>query len=266
MNSFHFDWRGVLTGAPADWLMAGLANTIFITVAGTVAASVVAILLLLGRTSDSRYFKCLAQAVIMAFRNTPLLVQLFFWYFAAYPALPEFFRDWVVADHWFSPSPSGFRCLSPEFVCAWLGLSCFTGAFLAEELRAGLQAVPAGQNEAALAQGFSRWKSFRYILLPQAMRNAWQPIVGQYLNLMKLSSLASGIGFAEIIYSTREIESFNAHAIEAYAIGTLLYLILGVLMGQLFLYFGSSQKKRNAVSRTSPGNWRSWLRRLSFLS
>jgi len=264
MNSFHFDWGGVLTGSPAAWLVAGLVNTILITVTGTFVASLLAIVLLLGRTSSAHYARYLAQAIVMGFRNTPLLVQLFFWYFAVYPALPEWFRDWVIADHWFSPLPFGFRCISPEFVCACLGLSWFTGAFLAEELRAGLKAVPLAQSEAALTQGFSHWKTFRYILLPQAMRNAWQPIVVQYLNLMKLSSLASSIGFAEIIYSTREIESFNAHAIEAYAVGTLLYLILGVLMGQLFVSFGPGQIKRNnVVARFALSGF---LHRLRFLS
>jgi polar amino acid transport system permease protein len=197
MNSFQFDWSGVLTGVPATWLLSGLLNTLLITIVGSVVASVLAILLLLMRTSESRCLRYPAQAVIMAFRNTPLLVQLFFWYFAAYPALPEAFRDWVISDHWFSPLPDGFRFLSPEFICAWLGLSWFTAAFLAEELRAGLQAVSVGQGEAALSQGFSRWKSFRYILLPQAI-HAWQPVVGQYLNLMKLSSLASGIGLLKL--------------------------------------------------------------------
>lgn len=261
MNSFQFDWSGVLTGVPATWLLSGLLNTLLITIVGSVVASVLAILLLLMRTSESRCLRYPAQAVIMAFRNTPLLVQLFFWYFATYPALPEAFRDWVISDHWFSPLPDGFRFLSPEFICAWLGLSWFTAAFLAEELRAGLQAVSIGQGEAALSQGFSRWNSFRYILLPQAIRNAWQPVVGQYLNLMKLSSLASGIGFAEIIYSTRQIESFNAHAIEAYAIGTLLYLALGVLMGQLFLRFGPGSTIPAAQAGRSV--WIAFLRRRS---
>jgi polar amino acid transport system permease protein len=129
MNSFQFDWSGVLTGVPATWLLSGLLNTLLITIVGSVVASVLAILLLLMRTSESRCLRYPAQAVIMAFRNTPLLVQLFFWYFAAYPALPEAFRDWVISDHWFSPLPDGFRFLSPEFICAWLGLSWFCCIF-----------------------------------------------------------------------------------------------------------------------------------------
>ena len=113
------------------------------------------------------------------------------------------------------------------------GLGVFTSAFLVEEIASGLRAVGRGQQEAALAQGFSPWGQLRYILLPQGLANAWQPIIGQYLNLMKLSSLASGIGFAELTYQVRQIESYNAHALEAFALGTALYLLLGVAMGLL---------------------------------
>lgn len=242
MHSFSFDWQGVLGGDPLLWMLGGLSNTILITLCGSVLASGLALILLVCRTSQARYLQLSARAIITLFRNTPLLVQLFFWYFAIYPTLPEGLRDWVISDHWFSPLLNTWRWLSPEFVCAWLGLGWFTAAFLAEELRAGLQAVPAGQTEAAYSQGFSRWQCLWHILLPQAMRNAWQPVIGQYQNLMKLSSLASSIGFAEIIYSTRQIESFNSHAIEAYAAGSLLYLLLGLLIGQLLLHFTPFKK------------------------
>ncbi len=93
-----------------------------------------------------------------------------------------------------------------------MGAGVFTSAFLVEEIASGLRAVSHGQREAALSQGFTPWQELRFILLPQGLGNAWQPIVGQYLNLMKLSSLASGIGFAELTYQVRQIESYNAHA------------------------------------------------------
>ncbi len=115
-----------------------------------------------------------------------------------------------------------------------LGAWLFTAAFLVEEIQAGLLAVPRGQVEAAQSQGFSQLAIFRWVLLPQGLQNAWQPVVGQYLNLMKLSSLATGIGLGELTYQTRQIESFNAHALEAFAVGSALYLLLGLLMSVLF--------------------------------
>ena len=98
--------------------------------------------------------------------------------------------------------------------------------------------------QAALAQGFSTWRLFRLILLPQGLANAWQPIIGQYLNLMKLSSLASGIGFAELTYQVRQIESYNAHALEAFTLGTALYLLTGLVMGMVLVRIGPDAKRK----------------------
>jgi polar amino acid transport system permease protein len=91
---------------------------------------------------------------------------------------------------------------------------------------------------------------FRYILLPQGLANAWQPVVGQYLNLMKLSSLASGIGFAELTYQVRQIESYNAHALEAFTVGTVLYLLTGMLMGAVLVRLGPISGRGNHACRT----------------
>jgi len=82
------------------------------------------------------------------------------------------------------------------------------------------------------------------VLLPQGLINAWQPLIGQYLNLMKLSSLASGIGFAELTYQISQIESYNAHALEGFAVGTGLYLLLGIVMGSLMLLLGPKRRDR----------------------
>ena len=161
-----------------------------------------------------------------------------FWYFAAWNWLPRDVISFINADHPWSILPGDVWWLTPEFICSAWGLGVFTSAFLVEEIASGLQAVSAGQREAAVAQGFSSWAIFRHILLPQGLANAWQPIVGQYLNLMKLSSLASGIGFAELTYQVRQIESYNAHALEAFAVGTALYLFTGIVLGMLLTRLG----------------------------
>lgn len=176
-------------------------------------------------------------------------MQLLFWYFAAWNLLPLTVRDFVNGDHAWSILPGDVWWLTPEFLCSAWGLGVFTSAFLIEEIEAGLSAVPTGQREAALSQGFSTWSLFRFVLLPQGLANAWQPIVGQYLNLMKLSSLASGIGFAELTYQVRQIESYNAHALEAFAVGTVLYLLLGVAMGMALSWIGPGRTRRRAVAR-----------------
>ncbi len=230
----HLDWAGVLTGQPAQWLMSGFLTTIWVTVTGVILATAMTVFLLALRLAGGRVGRAVVAGWISLFRNTPLLVQLLFWYFAAWNVLPLAFRQYVNDDHAFSILPGDVWWFTPEFLSSAWALGLFTAAFLVEEIQAGLHAVSRGQIEAAKSQGFSDLALFRWVLLPQGLENAWQPVVGQYLNLMKLSSLATGIGFAELTYQTRQIESFNAHALEAFTVGSVLYLALGLVMSLLF--------------------------------
>ncbi|AHJ74209.1 amino acid ABC transporter permease [Kosakonia sacchari] len=232
--ALHLDWAGVLTGQPAQWIISGFLTTLWVTVAGTVLATVLTVLLLALRLAGGQVGRGAVAAWVSLFRNTPLLVQLLFWYFAAWNVLPQSFRQYVNDDHAFSILPGDVWWFTPEFLSSAWALGLFTAAFLVEEIQAGLHAVPRGQIEAAQSQGFGPLALFRWVLLPQGLQNAWQPVVGQYLNLMKLSSLATGIGLGELTYQTRQIESFNAHALEAFAIGSALYLLLGLVMSVLF--------------------------------
>jgi len=250
--SWHIDWAGALSGQPLQWIISGFLTTVWVTVAGMLLATALTLLLLGFRLAGGRIGRGLVAAWVSLFRNTPLLVQLLFWYFAAWNFLPQGLRGFINDEHGWSILPGNVWWLTPEFLSAAWGLGLFPSAFLLEELRSGLQAVPKGQVEAALAQGFSAWAIFRWIMLPQGLVNAWQPVVGQYLNLMKLSSLATGIGFAELTYQVRQIESYNAHALEAFAVGTALYLLLGLVMGVLFTWFGPrGSKRRRAAVKTS---------------
>jgi polar amino acid transport system permease protein len=201
---------------------------------GVILATAMTVLLLALRLAGGRVGRAVVAGWVSLFRNTPLLVQLLFWYFAAWNVLPLAFRQYVNDDHAFSILPGDVWWFTPEFLSSAWALGLFTAAFLVEEIQAGLHAVPRGQIEAAKSQGFSDLALFRWVLLPQGLENAWQPVVGQYLNLMKLSSLATGIGFAELTYQTRQIESFNAHALEAFTVGSVLYLALGLVMSLLF--------------------------------
>ncbi|UHM90141.1 ABC transporter permease subunit [Rahnella victoriana] len=236
--NWHPDWAGVLTGQPLHWIISGFLTTLYVSIIGSLLATLLTVLLLALRLSSSRLARGAVAAFVSVFRNTPLLVQLLFWYFAAYGALPQSWRFYIGDIHPWATFPGNIAWLTPEFLCAAWGLALFTAAFLVEEVQAGLNSVPKGQTEAAISQGFSRKTLLLSILLPQALINAWQPITGQYLNLMKLSSLATGIGFSELTYQVSQIESYNAHAFEGFAVGTLLYLALGLLLGWLMTAFG----------------------------
>lgn len=194
------DWHGVLSGQPLQWIISGFLTTVWVSVAGILLATLLAVLLLALRLGGGRAGRGLVAAWVSLFRNTPLLVQLLFWYFAAWNLLPLAVKEVVNDEHAWSILPGNVWWLTPEFLCSMWGLA-----------------------------------------------NAWQPIVGQYLNLMKLSSLASGIGFAELTYQVRQIESYNAHALEAFAVGTALYLALGVAMGVALTRLGPGRKLQRSA-------------------
>lgn len=236
--AWHLDWAGVLTGQPLQWIISGFLTTLYVTLAGSILATLLTLVLLFLRLAPGCVGRGFVAAYVSVFRNTPLLVQLLFWYFAAYGVLPQSWRFYIGDVHPWAVLPVNVSWLTPEFLCATWGLALFSAAFLLEEVQAGLNSVPVGQTEAAVSQGFSRWALLRYVLLPQGLTNAWQPITGQYLNLMKLSSLATGIGFSELTYQIGRIESYNAHALEGFAVGTALYLLLGLVMGWLLVAFG----------------------------
>lgn len=182
-------------------------TALWVTLAGIIIASVFAILFLLLRLAGGKTGHAIVSIWVSVFRNTPLLVQLLFWYFAAWNGLPAAFRDVINTDHTWSILPGDVWWFTPEFLCVLcLGFGRF---HLCVSHRGDRIWTPCRFKRAttdALAQGFSAWRLFRYILLPQGLANAWQPVVGQYLNLMKLSSLASGIGFAELTYQVRQIK------------------------------------------------------------
>jgi polar amino acid transport system permease protein len=248
-----FDWAGVLSGESLGWLIAGLLTTACLTLAGAAAASLVGVVLFALRTGPLAPARGLAWGVIAAIRNTPLLVQLLFWYFAGYGLLPAALRDWLNGEHAWAVLPGGISFLAPEFLAAAWGLGLFFGVFMAEELRAGLAAVPPGQTEAARSQGLSEAQTTFRVLLPQALANAWQPLVGQYLNLMKFSSLASAIGLAELTYQVQQVESVSAHAFEAIAAGTGLYLLLGLGLGRLLGAVGPRPPSRRRTAEAGHG-------------
>lgn len=123
------DWQGVLTGQPLQWILSGFLTTLWVTLAGIALASLLALLFMLLRLSGGRVGKALVSGWVSLFRNTPLLVQLLFWYFAAWNGLPQAFRDAVNADHSWSILPGDVWWFTPEFLCSAWGWAFYLGVF-----------------------------------------------------------------------------------------------------------------------------------------
>ncbi|KAF1030070.1 MAG: L-cystine transport system permease protein YecS [Burkholderia plantarii] len=206
------------------WLWQGFGVTLGLSASAALASTFAGILLALAARSRSSALRAAVRVYIAAFRNTPLLVQLFFWYFGAATLLPDAAIGWLNSPHALATPFAAFRWPSFEFVAGWLGLTCYTAAFVAGEFEAGIAGVRDGQWHAAAALGLTHWQAFRHIVLPQAVRIALPPLFGQYMNLIKNSSLTMAIGLAELSYASRQVETETFRTFAAFGVATVLYI------------------------------------------
>ena len=189
--------------------------TIKISMISAAIALALGIVFGLGRLSSFKPMQALSGFYVEFFRNTPLLVQLFFWYFALPQALPEGVRQWLYSINF-------------EFWVATVGLSVYTGSFMAEVIRAGLQSIPKGLLEAAYSSGLTYLQVLRRIILPIAFRNIIPPLGSEFLNNMKNSSLAIVVGVAELCWQSQQVESLTFRGFEATTAATVLYLLISL--------------------------------------
>ncbi|OHX21843.1 amino acid ABC transporter permease [Chromobacterium sphagni] len=232
--NYHWDWgvffksTGVGSEIYLNWFVTGLGWTLAVALAGWLIALALGTMLGVLRTLPGRWASRLAGCYVELFRNVPLLVQLFVWYFLVPDLLPEGAQVWFKQD--LNPATSAYLSV---VVC--LGL--FTAARVAEQVRTGIEALPAGQRNAALAMGFSLPQIYRHVLLPQALRIIIPPLTSEFLNIIKNSSVASLIGLMELLAQTKQTAEFSANIFEAFTLSTLIYFALNMslmlLMGRL---------------------------------
>lgn len=212
---YRWDWSVLVTEPYLGWLLAGLGWTLLVAGAAWVLALAVGVTIGVLRTLPGRTARTLGTAYVETFRNVPLLLQLFIWYFVLPELLPAPIGNWIKRD-----------LPLPEYWTAVIGLGLFTAARVAEQIRAGIQAIGRGQAMAAAASGLTLAQSYRYILLPIAARNVLPPLTSEFLNVVKNSSLALTIGLLELTGQSRQIESATFHGIEAFTAATLTYVVL----------------------------------------
>ena len=222
---FHFDyefnWAVLYTeteyGNMGQMLLHGLNLTVLISLYSAVIALSLGTLFGLARLSSFKPVYGFATVYVEFFRNTPLLVQLFFWNFALPAGLPEEVKKTLFE-------------LDFEFWVATLGLGIYTSAFMAEIIRAGIQSVPKGLLEASYSSGMTFNQSLRKIILPLAFREIIPPLGSEFLNNMKNSSLAMTVGVAEVCWSAQEVEALTYSGFEATAAATGIYLTLSLVI------------------------------------
>ncbi len=199
------DWSVLWSGQTGAWLLQGILTTLELSALAWGLAVALGIVAGALRTVPWRALRVLATVYVEFFRNVPLLVWMFFWYFGVPPLLPRVVQDWLYAH-------------GAEFWAGTVALGVYHGARISEVIRAGIQSIPRTQFEASLAMGLSVGQAYRLVIVPIALRLIVPPMTNESLNLLKNSSVA------ELTFQTRQIETYTARALEALTAGTLIYL------------------------------------------
>ena len=205
-------------GTYADMLLSGLSWTIATALASWVIAFILGSVIGVMRTLPSKAANAVGTAYVELFRNVPLLVQMFLWYFV----LPELL-------------PAGLGTAVKQlpdapFYTAVLCLGFFTASRVAEQVRAGIQSLPRGQRMAGTAMGFTTVQTYRYVLLPNAYRIILPPLTSEFLNNLKNTSVALTIGLLELTARARSMQEFSFQVFEAFTAATILYLLLNLVV------------------------------------
>jgi glutamate/aspartate transport system permease protein len=206
------------TGTYADMILSGakwtIATAFFAWIIAFTLGSIIGVM----RTLPSKWAGMFANAYVELFRNIPILVQLFLWFFVVPELLP---KAWGTAVKQLPNAP---------FYTAVLGLGLATSARVAEQVRAGIKALPRGQAMAGTALGLTTAQTYRYVLLPMAFRIVQPPLTSEMLNLIKNTAVASSIGLMELTGRARSMQEYSFQVFEAFTAATILYLILNLLV------------------------------------
>ncbi|MBO1061255.1 MAG: amino acid ABC transporter permease [Aphanizomenon flos-aquae MDT14a] len=224
-------------------LFVGLINSLRIAIMGIFLTTIVGITAGIARLSDNWLVRKISFVYVEVFRNTPLLLQLLFWYFAVFLSFPKAenkisflglanFSQNGLEFPWFT--------LSPEFSSLLLGLTFYTGAFIAEIVRGGIQSVSKGQWEAAKSLGLKPGLAMQLVIFPQALRVIIPPLTSQYLNLTKNSSLAIAIGYPDIYFVASTTFNQTGKAVEVMLLIMITYLTLSLIISLTMNLFNRS--------------------------
>lgn len=220
--NYHWNW-GVLwqsTGVGHEiylnWLWRGILDFFALGITAWIIACVLGTILGIMRCWPSRTARGIATAYVVLFRNTPLMVQIFFWFYVAPTLFGHSFQQW-----W-----NGYSLSTSAFISASIGLGLFTSSRLCELWRAGIDSLPKGQLRAAYALGFTTRQAFRKILLPQAVRIIMPPLSSELANCFKNVAIASLVGVPELLSQIERISEYTQATIEIYTYATIIYFVM----------------------------------------
>jgi glutamate/aspartate transport system permease protein len=222
--NYHWNWHVFFepspngTGTYLDMLLAGLEVTIVTALAAWVIALLTGTIVGVMRTLPSKAANLFGFCYVEFFRNMPLLVQLFLWFFVLPEIVPA---SWGL---WLKQLPNA------PFYTAAIGTGLFMSARVAEQTRAGINSLPRGQKLAATALGLRTPQIYRYVLLPIAFRIILPPLTSEFLSTIKNTSVALTIGLIELTAEARAMQEFSFQVFEAFTAATVLYLLINIVV------------------------------------
>jgi glutamate/aspartate transport system permease protein len=228
--NYNWNWRIFWEPSPdavgtyMDTLLSGLYWTLATALSAWIMALILGAIIGTIRTMPNKWVVRLANGYVELFRNIPLLVQMFLWYFVMPELVPTGIGDWLKA----MPNSA--------FITAVLCLGFFTSSRVAVQVSTGINTLPRGQKMAGTALGLTLPQTYRYVLLPMAFRIIIPPLTSEFLNIIKNSAVALTIGLMELTARARSMQEFSFQVFEAFTAATIIYVLVNVAVVNLMRF------------------------------
>ncbi|MDC0376039.1 amino acid ABC transporter permease [Pelagibacteraceae bacterium] len=216
---YNWNWSVLFEQQYFDWIVSGTLWTIYLSLAASVIAFFLGSLIGILRTLDNKILNFIGTTYVEIFRNVPLLVQMFIWYFVFPELVPKEFGNWLKQD-----------LPNPEFSSALFCLGTYTASRVAEQVRSGINSVSTGVGSAGYATGLTTYQLYIYVLLPIAYRIIIPPLTSEFLTIFKNSSLALTIGLMELTARSNMIMDWTFQGFEAFTAATVIYVSVTMIV------------------------------------
>ena len=216
---YNWNWSVLIEPQYFDWIISGTLWTIYLSIASSFIAFFLGSIIGIFRKLDNKILNFIGTTYVEIFRNIPLLVQMFIWYFVFPEIVTDDFGTWLKQD-----------LPNPEFSSALMCLGTYTASRVAEQVRSGINSVSTGVGMAGYATGLSTYQLYIYILLPIGYRIIIPPLTSEFLTIFKNSSLALTIGLLELTARSNMIMDWTFQGFEAYTAATIIYVSVTMIV------------------------------------
>ncbi len=238
--NYTWNWSVLFQEPHRGWLLSGLRWTILVTLCAWFIALVIGTMIGVARTLPSRPGRIFGAVYVELFRNIPVLVQLFLWFFVFPELVPDAWGHWLKRD-----------LPMPEFWTSVICLGFYAASRVAEQVRSGIETVPRDQLNAALASGLTMAQAYRLVLLPICFRVIIPPLTSEFLSIIRTSSVALTIGLLELTAQSRQVENYTFQGFESFAAATVLYVVIALVAT---LAMGLVERRMKIAGFVAPGS------------